>query len=509
MLPILPPNGRSRVVLPAGWSVIIDSMQSRQRFILLVVILLVLVISLVYWWSVPRLLVVSPPDGAYGVLSAATLRLSFSRSMQEVSVIERLVIEPSMAGSFTWERNTLVFTPQNPWPSGATVKVRLKAGSRAISLFPSTMGREANWSFTIGQPRLAYLYPANLPAQIYFLDPGTGESETVTGVPGGVQDFDVSADGAAVYFSAQDTQASSSIFRLDLRSLSQPVVPSESAPSPIVPVPIVACPQASCRVLAISPKADFLAFEKTAFPEGNHSGYPQVWVAPLTGNEAIGSPVPEAALMIAGDPNHQTLMPAWSKDGLLAFYDVNAAEFIFFDPRKGERARFPNQTGQPGAWHPNGRYFLAPEIFFLDSGVSSAQSEMKSLAESHLILFDWQSGVTRDLTTGEGVEDAAPAYSPDGAFLAFARKYLDVNQWTPGRQIWLMETESGEARPLTDDPLFNHFDFSWNSSGDRLAYVRFDQSSMTGPPSIWMVDLNTNEATQLVEGGYSPFWLPP
>ena len=136
-------------------------------------------------------------------------------------------------------------------------------------------------------------------------------------------------------------------------------------------------------------------------------------------------------------------------------------------------------------------------------------TDLKSLADSHLILFDWQSGVTQDLTAGQGIEDVVPAYSPNGALLAFARKYLDVNRWTPGRQIWLMDTETGEANALTDDPLFNHYDFVWSQSGDRLAYARFDQSALTQPPEIWMIDPYTGQATQLIEGGYSPQWLSP
>ena len=492
-------------------SVIIISMQSKVRIALLLSILFVLALGLVYWWNVPRLLVVSPSDGAANVSAATTLRLVFSRPMLDDSVVEGLAIEPSIPGTFSWERNVLVFTPNMPWPSGATVKVWLKAGSRSSNLLSLPMSQEVNWSFTIGQPRLAFLFPANQPAQIYILDPSTGESETVTDVPGGVQDFDVSADGAIIYFSAQDTQEGSSIYRLDLSSQSQASIPRIGSPTatPNNSVPILECPQASCQILAISPKADFLAIERSAFLGGDRSEYPQIWIAPLPGIEAASSPMLEDALVIAGDPNHQTLMPAWSTEGLLVFYDVDAAQFVFLDPREGERARFSNQTGQQGAWHPNGRYFLAPEIFFPDAGFSATLPEMKSLAESHLILFDWQSGVTQDLTAGEGIEDAAPAYSPDGSLLAFARKYLDANRWTPGRQIWLMDMESGQTRPLTDDPLYNHFDFAWSPSGDRLAYVQFNQSTMTRPPEIWMVDPHTSQAMRLIEGGYSPLWLSP
>jgi Tol biopolymer transport system component len=439
-------------------------MQSKAQIILLLIILFGLFLAVGYWWTIPRLLEVSPHDGAVNTSASTPLRLVFSRAMQKDSVVEHLEIEPPVPGSFTWEGNNLIFTPNETWPVGGIVTVRLKAGARASGLLSWPMRQAANWTFTISQPRLAYLYPANLPAQVYLLDVETGDSAPITDIPGGVHDFKVSTNGVSIYFSAQNTEQGSSIYRLDLSSQFREVVFGNDTPTatPYRPIPILECPLASCQVLAISPKGDYLAFERAVYSGSGQSVYSQVWIAPLPETGTANLPIPEDALVLVGDLNHQTLMPAWSAEGMLVFYDVNAAEFVFFDPKKGVRARFPNQTGQPGAWHPNGRYFLAPEIFFPDTGLSDTPSATEPLANSHLILYDWQSGATQELTTGQGIEDAAPAYSPDGALLAFARKFLDSNRWTPGRQIWLMETENGEARPLTDAPLFNHFDFAWS-----------------------------------------------
>jgi len=96
--------------------------------------------------------------------------------------------------------------------------------------------------------------------------------------------------------------------------------------------------------------------------------------------------------------------------------------------------------------------------------------------------------------------------------LAFARRYLDIARWTPGRQIWLLPILSdgapGQAFSLTDDPYFTHYDLAWSPESDRLAFVRFNQTTLNDPPEIWMVDLETFQENRLVVGGFSPQWIP-
>ena len=51
--------------------------------------------------------------------------------------------------------------------SGQMVSVQLEPGARAAG-FPFGATRQAtSWSFTIGHPRIAYLYPADAPAELF------------------------------------------------------------------------------------------------------------------------------------------------------------------------------------------------------------------------------------------------------------------------------------------------------------------------------------------------------
>jgi Tol biopolymer transport system component len=311
-------------------------------------------------------------------------------------------------------------------------------------------------------------------------------------------DFDPSPDGSAIYYSARNTQGGSDLYRLNL-SREIEAQPGTPTPTFAQPETVLACPHAQCLAVDVSPNGDYLAFERSALPAAGRSGLTQVWILPLTGT---GEP------FLAGDPDHQTLLPAWSPDGLLAFYDSNDAAFIVTRLGAEEQARFPNQTGEPGDWQPDGATYAAAEIFFLDPNTSSALVSLERLADSHLLLYPLDGGDAQDLTLLDGIEDVSPAFSPDGAYLAFGRKFLDLRQWTPGRQLWLLRLSDGEATALTNDPLYNHYDFAWSPAGDRLAFVRFNQSTLTEPPEVWTVDPATGQATQIIIGGYAPQWLP-
>ena len=211
---------------------------------------------------------------------------------------------------------------------------------------------------------------------------------------------------------------------------------------------------------------------------------------------------------MAGDPQGQTQLPHWSPAGLLTFYDTSRAAFVALDPRNGEQASFPNETGQPGSWSPDGRFYVTPEITFLTTSASDLLPEVEDLAASHLLRFALAGGEPENLTQAENLEDTAPAYAPDGRQLAFARRYLDVQRWTPGRQLWLMPAGGTDARKITDEPYFNHYQFVWSPDGKRLAYMRFNQTVLTEPPEIWIFDLATGQTRRLVQGGYAPQWIP-
>ncbi len=476
-------------------------MRKQLWITLLLGVLLALLAVLGYWLGTPRLLSVLPLVQADNVSSGAEVRLDFSRLMQPASLESRLSFEPAMPGTYRQEGRTLVFTPARSWSPGVTVQARLQPGVRASGILslPTTQGLD--WSFTIRQPAIVYLYPANAPSSLTIQNPATGLIRSLVSPKDGVLDFDISADGALLYYSARAADGSA-IYRLSLvdePASAATTVVGQPASSQSTPQLVLSCAQALCDALALSPKGDYLAYERGLLPGTGQSQNFQVWVLPLSAVSVQPA--------LAGAADHQTISPVWSSEGVLAFYDSTAKAYIFSQPGSGELGRFPNQTGQDGVWRPGANEFLAPEIIFVDTGASSVTG-LEPRADSHLMLYNLESKTTQDLTPGEGIEDTSPLFSPDGKFLVFARKYLDAQRWTPGRQLWLAQVDTRAARPLTSEPLFNHYQFAWSLSGDQLAYVIFNQSAPTDPPEIWAMDLLSGSQIRLAVSGYSPRWTP-
>jgi len=482
-------------------------MKPRRITILLIFLVLIPAAGIVYLVGTPELRDVSPSSGSSHIDNQAPLRLVFSRRMDTQSIRRHLTIDPAQTGELSWQGSTLLFTPDEPWPSGKSITVSLAPGARAAGWLSLPLQEHVSWSFTIRQPRLVYLYPAGESANLYILDPETEIGKPLTDLPAGVLDFDVSPDGEYIYYSVKNLQGGSSIYRLE--NFNSPS--GEGAQTAVQPhsTLILACTRATCRTPKISPQGGLLAYERTAFLGGQEPTYTRVWLLPLDGNP----PTPGQTLAtqsearLAGPDVEQTMLPEWSPQGWLSFYNNTLAAFTLLDPSGGQKVQFANDTGQPGSWSPDGNAFVAPEITFIEPG-DPQRTGLESIANSHLIRFDRQDGSKQDLSQAENLEDASPAYAPDGTTLAYTRKYLDIAQWTPGRQLWTMNADGSDVRQLTDDPFYHHYALAWKPGGKQLAYVRFNQTLLTEPPEIWVINPETAQARRLIVGGYAPQWIP-
>jgi dipeptidyl aminopeptidase/acylaminoacyl peptidase len=167
-------------------------------------------------------------------------------------------------------------------------------------------------------------------------------------------------------------------------------------------------------------------------------------------------------------------------------------------------------------WSPDGLTFVFPEITFVPEALD-ADPEAPPQFYSHLRQVAAADGSSVDLSGSEGflVEDAGPAYSPDGRWIAFSRRGLASETWTPGRQVWRMRSDGAEALPLTDAASLNHAAVSWSPDGTRIAYMLFDQLNPTQPAEMrWQwVDGNEGGLIPVPEsdapaGGYAPAWIP-
>jgi dipeptidyl aminopeptidase/acylaminoacyl peptidase len=119
------------------------------------------------------------------------------------------------------------------------------------------------------------------------------------------------------------------------------------------------------------------------------------------------------------------------------------------------------------------------------------------LERSELRVADVTTGAVRALTGAPGTRDTSPAWSPDGATLAYAS---DPSGWA---EVHLVAADGTGARALTADGA----DFSelrWHPDGGRLVAVR----GRRGVFDLVLVDASTGAVTVLAPGGTwgAPCW---
>jgi len=460
-----------------------------RTWLILAVVLLILVVAglVVALVLSPRLVQVTPEPGAENVPAAASLRLEFSRQMQPESVISRLQIEPDQQGEFSWDGNVLLFTPKISWTGGQTIRVRLAPGSESADFPVLAMNGEVSWTFNVAKPALLYLFPMNAPANLYILFPESDESQPLLETTGEVLGYSVTRNGTQIYYSTSQPGGGSAIYRFDRLSGEH--------------TRLISFSHALLRYPQVSPAGDFLAYEYNKLIQGQAQSLSQVWLLKLDSQA-------EFIPFQVGDLGHQSEHPHWSPGGMLTFYDRTQEAFIVYNVETEDRLQISSQTGIPGVWDVQGESYLFPEILFNITNEIGDAAGLSPIPASHLLRFRLADQQLEDLSKLDNLEDTAPSISPDGKTILFARKSLNVDQWMPGRQIWMMGINGEYARQISDEANYNYYGFTWSPDGSKVAYLRFNQIILTEPTELWMMDADGGNSRLLVKGGYEPLWIP-
>lgn len=453
-------------------------------FSVIALILVLAAATVAYLKLLPEVVGFTPEDAAQDLPKSTAIHITFSRQMDQDSVQERLSITPAVPGRFEWQDRTLIFTPADPWPPGTAVSVELEPGAR--SSLGLLLRAGASFTFRVSPVLLVYLWPVGEEADLYALDPLTGEIHQWT-EGGGVLAFDVDPEGRLIYYSAANARGGSDLFLLDRYTDRTRL--------------LLDCGGDSCTSPLLSPAAGHLAYQINDA---------EIWVFDLA----------ESASRQVSARRHAARLPLWAADGTLSFYDADRAGFVLVDVQGKEIAFFENLTGEAGTWSPAEMRFVAPELFTgvtdilrgptgeaSNQEVDPSELEPVRISYSNLLLYRPQTSGFTLLTHGDDVEDLAPAFSLDGGRIVFARRYLDEYRWTPGRQVWVMYADGSIPRQLTHDPNYLYTAFAWHPQGRQVAAVRFNTTLLTDPPEIWLLGLD-GEALRLVIGGFSPQWIP-
>ncbi|HEY70347.1 MAG TPA: hypothetical protein G4O08_07180 [Anaerolineae bacterium] len=449
--------------------------------------------------TAPRIQSYSPLNENNQVPASAPISITFSQRMDPESVEARLQIDPATDTAIIWRENTLILEHDDPWAQGTTVTVTVSAGARSAGFLP--LLRSVTWSFTVGEPRIAYLWEGTEHTEIYVQELDADEPERLTETEWGVYDFTLGGRGTLLVYSAERQDGGTDLHMMDLVSGERRLV--------------YPCPSGSrCEASSLSPSGDFLAFERVELQVGvagqMFSGKRDVWILPLDGNQQP---------FLAGEQDHATSAPHWSPVGTLTFYDSTIVAIVIIDPRLGPNhvplVTIPCGMGNLSTWSPDGAELIFAEMVISMDQVPIGESDtdhddLVLDFYTHLFALDLSTNTIRDLSGVEHlpVEDTSPAFSPDGQSIAFARRYMDEARFTLGRQIWLMEPDGSNPRTITGDTLFNHSSLVWSPDSSTLAYMRFNRADISQEAEIWIISADGRNARKLVEGGYLPVWIP-
>jgi Tol biopolymer transport system component len=412
----------------------------------------------------------------------APIRMSFSQLMDVPSVESRLRIEPTVAGTWLWEGKDATFVPQSGLAPDTVYTVTLESG--ASGLRGRALREEYAWQFRTRRPRLLYLGRSSGDAesrQLFSARLDGSRPEQLTEHEGGVWDYAVHPQGDAIVYSVLRADGGSDLWRMDRDGEEQGK--------------LLACPGAACLNPAWSSDGRQLAYERRNIWADAPNLDPKagrIWLLDL--EDAKEGPLFEYDVALHS--------PVWAPHGeRLAYVSPMLPGIEVYELQTEELQQFGNEWGAAPVWSPDGTRLVLPELMLAGESLVV-----------RLVLIDLGKGELLDISGDDDfVKDVAPAWSPGGGWIAFGRQFLDEERSTPGRQLWLTRPDGSEAYALLDDPMGDHFGFSWRPDGAVLAYVRSDLSEGPQPipdVSVWVLDLVQRASSMVATDAVLPTWLP-
>lgn len=451
-----------------------------QRLTLGILIVLFSAGLLAWYLLTPRVVSFLPESGSQDLLPNTSITLKFSQPMDPTTIKNNITISPSTPFSITQDGATIILDPLEPFSQGSSVTVTVSRGIKSTLGLP--ISKEVRWSFGIKNAWLLYLLDVAGETQLYRMDPEGLVTDRLLDIPESVVDYSIVPGGEAILAVVQ-TEAT-----MEIRYYNLPDGSSFT---------IYNCGENICSKPVFSPDMKYLAFMTGETPRMGGKGNTKVWLLTLNNMIPIGS-----AIAASGN-EHPTRDPAWSTQGWLSFYDDAVMEFVFLQPSTGERKQVLSDTGEPGDWNAAGDTYLVPEVQY-----TSEDSFATVDYYSRLIAYKPATGERIPFTQNNQAEDALPVFSPDGSKVAFARRFTNEQDWTPGRQLWTINANGSNSRQLTNDPDYHHLGFSWSPDNTLLAYLRFNTANLNENREMWIIDTRTAERQRVMLNAYRLNWLP-
>lgn len=123
---------------------------------------------------------------------------------------------------------------------------------------------------------------------------------------------------------------------------------------------------------------------------------------------------------------------------------------------------------------------------------------------SDLYAYDLATGTTTNLTEGMMGYDTAPAFSPDGRYMAWLSMERDGYEADKNR-LFIRDNVTGQKTDLTTEWDYTIDEFAWNPDGKNIWFIAYHQ----GVAPIFNIDIASHKVTTFAEGRYDYTSLAP
>ncbi|MBN1877223.1 MAG: PD40 domain-containing protein [Anaerolineae bacterium] len=312
------------------------------------------------------------------------------------------------------------------------------------------------------QPGFLYLVAtSDDETQVWELEWATRHTQQIAQLPGAVLEYAVFPSIARVVYPVERADGSHDLWLLD--------IPRRRARR------WLDCAPDDC--LAVSPAPDGRSAVYTRIADGE----PTLWW--IQYETATTKPLFEMSKL----RGHYA---AWSPDGTqLAYVNSENRLCIVAWDSVTDTLCIPAQIASPPIWSPDGTQLLATDMR-LETGFAS-----------HILRVDIASGEFVDLSNTFSVEDDAPAWSPDGQWIAFRRKAAGTAM---GKQLWMMRADGSDSHAITADITAHYGPPIWIADSTMIVFACHRPNRAA---DIQAFSLNAATLQTLVSDGYLPHHL--
>jgi len=416
--------------------------------------------------------VLYPSDGDE-ISSKGRIGVTFNQPMQAKSVEQRFSIQPEVSGNFSWEGNTLWFSPE-AWLDPAQIyQVKITAGAEAFN--GRALSKPLTWQVLVREPDILYLVLNETGGELWRYEFSSGSTNPITETNDSVIDFAPSPTGDTIAF-AQNNNSGGTDLWITNRDGSDPVK-------------LLDCSYDRCSQTAWSVDGAWIAYARESFDHNTVLFQPaRVWIVNALSGET--NPLYQQDRVYGHSPS-------FSPDGKrLATYDSLQNAIRILELETSQESAVPTVYPSVGDWSPKG-----DELIF----VNLVPGVLEPNVGMFIVNFDQQE--IRD-AFGEflpNMDYDPPRWSPDGQWIAYGLRPVGGGI---SKGIWIHNLDTGETKQLTDDPAATFSGYRWDPWGERLVFQRFQLSGGSTNASLWLWDRATNTIQMLVENGARPEWLP-